>query len=49
MTANRNGLLGANVHALGSSLKPAELLTRATGRPLDAAVFEARLEARYLS
>ena len=41
--------LGANVHALGSSLKPAELLTRATGRPLDAAVFEARLEARYLS
>ena len=41
--------LGANVHALGSSLRPAELLTRATGRPLDAAVFEARLEARYLA
>ena len=41
--------LGANVHALGSSLRPAELLTRATGKPLDAAVFEARLEARYLA
>ena len=41
--------LGVNVHGLGSLLRPAELLTRATGRPLDARVFEAHLEARYLA
>ena len=40
--------LGANVHALGASLAPAALIERATGRPLDATVFEAHLEARYL-
>ena len=42
------GWLGANVHALGASLAPAALIERATGRSLDAAVFEAHLEARYL-
>ena len=40
--------LRANVHALGSSLSPSELLTRATGKKLDAAVFKAHLKTRYL-
>ena len=43
------GWLRANVHELGSSLGTAELVERATGRPLDAAVFKAHLEARYLA
>ncbi|MFQ5783555.1 MAG: carboxypeptidase M32 [Alphaproteobacteria bacterium] len=41
--------LRANVHGLGSSLTTDELVAQATGRPLDAAVFKAHLEARYLS
>lgn len=41
--------LRPNVHALGSSLSTDELLTRATGRPLDAAVFKAHLTRRYLA
>ncbi len=41
--------LRANVHELGASLTMAELVERATGRPLDAAVFKAHLEARYLA
>ncbi|MBL8832425.1 MAG: carboxypeptidase M32, partial [Rhodospirillales bacterium] len=40
--------LRANVHGLGSLVSTRELLTRATGRPLDAAVFKAHLKARYL-
>jgi carboxypeptidase Taq len=42
------GWLKANVHGLGSKLSTDELLTRATGRPLDPAVFKAHLKARYL-
>jgi carboxypeptidase Taq len=42
------GWLGENVHALGSSRSGDELLERATGRPLDPAVFKAHLQARYL-
>jgi carboxypeptidase Taq len=40
--------LRPNVHAQGSRLSTDELLTRATGRPLDAAVFKAHLTRRYL-
>jgi carboxypeptidase Taq len=42
------GWLRKNVHGLGSSLPTDELLTRATGRPLDSADFKAHLERRYL-
>ena len=42
------GWLGEHVHALGSSCSGDELLERATGRPLDPAVFKAHLSARYL-
>ena len=41
--------LRANVHGLGSRYAAPEILVRATGRPLDAAVFEAHLRARYLA
>jgi len=41
--------LRGNVHGLGSKLSTDELLTRATGRPLDPAVFKAHLKARYLA
>jgi carboxypeptidase Taq len=40
--------LAENVHAKASYLSTRELLTAATGRPLDPAVFKAHLEARYL-
>ncbi|MGE5518092.1 MAG: carboxypeptidase M32 [Bacteroidota bacterium] len=40
--------LRTNVHAKGSSLSTRDLLTEATGRPLDAAVFKAHLRRRYL-
>jgi len=40
--------LGDNVHSLGSSLSLPELLTRASGRPLDATAFIAHLKSRYL-
>jgi len=40
--------LRANVHEKGSLLSSEELVTQATGRPLDPAVFEAHLKARYL-
>ncbi|WP_020187923.1 carboxypeptidase M32 [Methylopila sp. 73B] len=40
--------LRANVHAHGSLYETDELLTRATGRPLDAGVFKAHLKRRYL-
>jgi len=36
------------VHALGSLLPSQEILRRATGRKLDAAVFKKHLETRYL-
>ncbi len=42
------GWLRANVHGHGSFLSTDELLTRATGRPLDASVFKAHLTRRYL-
>lgn len=43
------GWLRPNVHALGSSLSTPELVARATGRPLDTAVFKRHLETRYLA
>jgi len=42
------GWLRTHVHGLGSLLDTDELLTRATGRPLDAGVFKAHLARRYL-
>jgi carboxypeptidase Taq len=41
--------LRANVHGLGSLVSAPELVTRATGKPLDASVFENHLKARYLA
>lgn len=41
--------LRAHVHGLGSSLSADELVERATGKPLDAAVFKAHLKNRYLA
>lgn len=43
------GWLRANIHAQGSRFETDELLTRATGRPLDAGVFKAHLARRYLA
>ena len=40
--------LRPNVHAKGSLLTADELLTEATGRPLDPQVFKAHLTTRYL-
>ncbi|MGE5506850.1 MAG: carboxypeptidase M32 [Actinomycetota bacterium] len=40
--------LRANVHGKASSLSTSDLLVQATGRPLDAGVFKAHLERRYL-
>jgi carboxypeptidase Taq len=42
------GWLRANVHGKGSSLTTGEIVEQATGRELDAAVFEAHLRRRYL-
>jgi carboxypeptidase Taq len=42
------GWLTANVHSHGSRLGFNELLTKATGRPLDPGAFEAHLTRRYL-
>ncbi len=42
------GWLKTNIHAKGSSLSTRELLIEATGAPLDARVFKAHLERRYL-
>ena len=41
--------LGQAIHAKGSRLPTRELLIQATGRPLDADVFKAHLEDRYLA
>ena len=43
------GWLRLHVHGQGSSGTTADILTRATGRPLDAAPFKAHLERRYLA
>jgi carboxypeptidase Taq len=40
--------LRPNVHERGSSMTTAEIVTAATGRPLDVAVFKAHLKRRYL-
>ena len=40
--------LGDNVHAKGSLLSSDQLLSAATGRPLDAAAFKTHLKRRYL-
>lgn len=40
--------LRAHVHSKASLLSTDELLTQATGRPLDAQIFIAHLKARYL-
>ncbi|MCA0400417.1 MAG: carboxypeptidase M32 [Proteobacteria bacterium] len=40
--------LRANIHSQGSLHTVDELMTRATGRPLDASVFKAHLKRRYL-
>jgi carboxypeptidase Taq len=42
------GWLRANVHGLGQSVTAREMLERATGRPLDAAVFKDHLRRRYV-
>ncbi|OAN54136.1 peptidase M32 [Paramagnetospirillum marisnigri] len=42
------GWLRTHVHGQGSLLTGRDLVTRATGRPLDPAVFEAHLRRRYL-
>jgi carboxypeptidase Taq len=41
--------LRPNVHQRASSVSAREIVTEATGRPLDTAVFERHLRARYLS
>jgi carboxypeptidase Taq len=41
--------LRTNVHEFGASLSMAKLVERATGRPLDAAVFKGHLKSRYLA
>lgn len=41
--------LRAHVHGLGSSLSTAEIITRATGKKLDTAMFERHLRTRYLT
>jgi carboxypeptidase Taq len=41
--------LKSNVHAKASSLSTRDLLIEATGKPLDAGVFKAHLETRYLA
>jgi len=40
--------LRANVHSKASRYSAAEIVTQATGKPLDAAIFERHLRARYL-
>ncbi|MQX34964.1 carboxypeptidase M32 [Roseospira navarrensis] len=42
------GWLRTQVHGLGQSVTAREMLERATGRPLDAAVFTAHLRRRYV-
>lgn len=42
------GWLRAHIHGKGSLLSTDDLLTEATGRPLDASVFKAHLRRRYI-
>jgi carboxypeptidase Taq len=42
------GWLRANVHSLGSSLQTPDILIAATGKPLDAAIYQRHLRRRYL-
>jgi carboxypeptidase Taq len=42
------GWLAENVHGLGSSLSTPEIVTKATGKPLDSNIFKAHLRRRYL-
>jgi carboxypeptidase Taq len=41
--------LADNVHSRGSQLTSRELVVAATGRPLDAEIFQNHLKRRYLS
>ena len=41
--------LGGNVHGKASSLSTSEIIAQATGKPLDPAIFERHLRARYLA
>jgi len=43
------GWLADNVHGLGSSLSTPEIVTKATGKPLDSGIFKAHLKRRYLA
>ncbi len=43
------GWLRREVHGKGSLLSTDEILTAATGRPIDPEVFKAHLAARYLA
>jgi carboxypeptidase Taq len=43
------GWLAENVHGLASSLTTPEIVTRATGKPLDSNIFKAHLRHRYLN
>ncbi len=47
--ATLQGWLNVNVHGLGSSLSTPEIVAKATGRPLEIAVFKRHLEQRYLN
>lgn len=42
------GWLRTNVHSLGSSLQTPDILIAATGKPLDAAIYQRHLRRRYL-
>ncbi|HEY4136070.1 MAG TPA: carboxypeptidase M32 [Alphaproteobacteria bacterium] len=46
---NMVGWLRSHVHGRASSISAREILVQATGKPLDAGVFKAHLERRYLS
>ena len=41
--------LRANVHGKASRFSTAEIIAQATGKPLDPAIFERHLRARYIA
>ncbi|MEA2782042.1 MAG: carboxypeptidase Taq, partial [Rhodospirillaceae bacterium] len=43
------GWLGQEIHSQGSRWSSVELLSQASGQPLDPAVFKGHLERRYLN